>query len=146
MARSRVSGLRGDVGTLRQLKGALAMMPRRVAEDVASDAAPEITSLAQEAYDSGVDVYGVARPKGVKGQDLDLVETGTVRREMKFSADGTQIKCTIGPNYARYLIGKYRILPIGDRSPIPAPWIRVIDLATRAAVDREVRRLPRSAA
>jgi hypothetical protein len=141
---ARKSGLRPNT-TIRDLKAALAYMPRAVSVEVAAAVAPEITRMAQESYDSGVDVYGVARKAGVNGQPLDLYETGSVRRDMKFTALDTRVSCTIGPNHARFLIGKYRILPIGDRSPVPATWARVIDAATKAAVDRQVRQLPRSA-
>lgn len=143
---ARVSGLRGDIGTLRALKNTLALMPRSVAVDVAAKSAPEITRLAQESFDSGVDVYGRPRKAGVKGQALDLVKTGAVRREMRFTASDTRVVCTIGPNYARFLIGKYVILPIGDRSRIPASWLRVLDNATKESLDVHVRAFPRSTA
>ena len=115
---ARRAGLRGNPGTLKELSGKLRALPKTLAAEVAAKAAPEITGLAQSAYDGGQTVYGDARPQGVDGE-LDLVATGTARAQIRFVAIGTQMRCVLGPKYARYLIGKYKILPI---RALPASW------------------------
>lgn len=111
--------LKGNPATLRDLRGKLKAFPRTLAAKVATESAPAITGLAQQAYDSGQTVYGAARPKGVDGQPLALERTGAARRDVRFTAIGTTVRCSLGPKYARYLVGKYQILPI---SALPAAW------------------------
>lgn len=122
-------------------------MPVSLSHAVAARVAPELTTQAQASYDSGRTVYGAPRPVSlVDGRPLTLVETGAVRRDMKFNASGTRVTVTIGPSYARYLIGKYGILPSGDRADIPAPWVAAIDRIVREEGAKYVAALPRSSA
>lgn len=112
-------GLKGNPATLRALRSTIAAFPRTLAADVARKSAPAITAPAQQAYDSGLTVYGKPRPLGVDGKPLSLVRDGDARRDIKFTAIGTTIRCSLGPKYAKYLVGKYQILPI---SALPAEW------------------------
>lgn len=111
--------LRGDLSSLKGLKGKLKELPRSVAHDVAQRAAPALTSLTRGAFDSGKSVYGDARPQGADGRPLTLERTGATKASLKFSATGTIVRAVLGPRYAKYLIGKYSILPNGA---LPAAW------------------------
>lgn len=64
-------------------------------------------------------MYGPARPRGVDGQRLTLEKTGRTRGSLEFAATGRDIRLVRLPNYARYLIGRYDILPNG---PLPVSW------------------------
>lgn len=112
-------GARGDFSNFRKLKASLRAMPVTIAHDVARRAAPDMTTLTQQAFNSSTTVYDRPRPLGVDGQPLKLRRTGTVEGQLRFVALGTQTRAVLGPRYARYLIGKYDILPNG---PIPAKW------------------------
>ena len=112
-------GLKGDIRTLRSLKKALTSMPITASARIAARAAPEITEIAQGAYDSGRTVYGTARPRGTDGRALDLVRTGASRAAMAFAATGRDIRTARLPKYTRYLIGRYDVLPNG---PLPLHW------------------------
>lgn len=57
------------------------------------------------------------------GRELRLVRTGATRAALRFVAVGTVIRCVLGPRYARYLVGKYRILPSGQQA-VPFRWRR----------------------
>jgi hypothetical protein len=111
--------LQGDVRTLRALAKALRKLPITASARIAARAAPEMTSLAGGAYDAGQTVYGSARPRGVDGNHLALERTGTARRAMQFHSTGTQVRTAKFPEYVRYLIGKYDVLPNG---PLPQTW------------------------
>ena len=113
--------LRGDLGDLKRLKAHLRELPRSVAHAVSGRAAPALTTLTQVAFSSGRSVYGEARPAGKGGRVLSLRRTGAVSRELRFVANGTIVRCILGPRYARFLIGKYGILPNGA---MPAAWSR----------------------
>ncbi len=96
-------------------------LPITVAHNVAKRAAPVLTTAALRSYDSGQTVYGDPRPRGVDGKELSLDRTGATKRTVRFVTSGTIIRCALGTKYARYLIGKYGILPNG-RATIPAKW------------------------
>jgi hypothetical protein len=114
-------GLRGDLGSIRALKKRLSELPLSFAHNVSQAAAPAMTDLTEQAFDSGQTVYDEPRPQGVDGGLLTLRATGATKRELRFTAQGTVIRAVLGTRYARYLIGKYGILPNG---PIPARWSR----------------------
>jgi hypothetical protein len=114
-----VAGLKGDISSLRALKSRIKNLPLSVAHDVAQRAAPVLTSATREAFDSGRSVYGEPRPLGVDGQALDLRRTGATAAQLRFVSNGTIVRVELGPSYARYLIGKYGILPNGA---LPADW------------------------
>lgn len=116
-----MAGLKGDLSSLRALKSRIRNLPLSVAHDVAQRAAPVLTSATHEAFDSGRSVYGEPRPLGVDGRPLDLRHTGATAAQLRFVSNGTIVRCVLGPKYARYLIGKYSVLPNGA---LPAEWSR----------------------
>ncbi len=116
-----MTALKGNVNDLRKLGSRLQKFPTSVAHNVAQQSAPTLTALSQRAYDSGQTVYGDARPDGTGGQALDLVQTGLTKATLRFTAVGTIVRCVLGTRYAKYLIGKYRILPMGA---MPTAWSR----------------------
>jgi hypothetical protein len=122
-------GVKGNQA-LAQLKRDLAAMPVSMAHDVARQVAPVLTMLAQQSFDAGVNVYDDARPVGVRGQSLSLVRSGATRRTVRFVANGTIVRCVLPTKYAKYLIGKYGILPNGKP---PIRWTRSIDTIAASA-------------
>lgn len=124
--------LRGDLSSIKALKSRIATMPTTVAHDVAQRAAPAMTALTTEAFASGKSVYGDARPEGADGHALTLRKSGATERSLKFVANGTVVRCVLGPKYAKYLIGKYSVLPNGS---LPAAWsARLRDLVASVKV------------
>lgn len=111
--------LRGNISQIKDFKRKLNELPKSVAHDVAQRAAPDLTQLSREAYDAGRTVYGESRPAGVNGNALTLKKTGATERDLRFVSVGTIVRCVLGPKYARYLIGKYSVLPNGA---LPAAW------------------------
>jgi hypothetical protein len=131
--------VKGDFSTLNRLKKNLRQMPISVAHDVAQRTAPSVTSLTAIAFNSGRSVYGDARPRGEGGRALTLRQTGATEREIRFVANGRIVRAVLtgkdkyGRQYAKYLIGKYGILPMGR---IPAEWqARIAELVASAEVE-----------
>jgi hypothetical protein len=112
-------GLRGNVGTIRGLKQRINQLPISIAHDVAARAAPSLTDAARSAFDGGQTVYGESRPAGRDGKALTLERTGATRGGLRFEATGTIVRCVLPTRWAKYLIGKYKILPQGA---LPAEW------------------------
>jgi hypothetical protein len=130
-----VASLRRIGRSIRDIKADIAKQSRSVAHDIAQRVAPSITALARDAYTSGRNVYGDARPRGANGQALSLIASGDTFSDLRFRVSGTVLWCDLGTPYAKYLIGKYKIMPIGDRTAVPVDWSRTI----RAITDEVLR-------
>lgn len=113
------AGLRGDTRTLKDFGSTLTKISAVLAQRTAQDAAPALTKEATEAYDTNRTAYGELRPLGENGDALTLVRTGAVRGGMRFGVIGTVVRCVLPEDYARFLIGKFSILPNGA---LPADW------------------------
>lgn len=115
---------------LREFHRMLRELPKVVAQDVAARVAPTLTAQARGAYQAGQTVYGDARPEGKAGE-LDLVVSGDTLERVRFVAIGTVVRCVLGTRYARYLIGRYRILPMGK---LPVAWSQTVEQTVRATI------------
>ena len=117
---SRVKG--PPTNNLRQYNKRLQTFPRVAAIDMAKRAVPIISRMAQGSFDAGLDVYDAARRLGVHGNALSLVDTGKARASLLFTSDGgTKIRAVLAARWVKYIIGKYKILPIGNAA-LPAKW------------------------
>lgn len=116
-------GLKGDPNKLRSFAQKLKALPITLAAEVATDAAPAMTELTQQAYSSGRSVYGEARPAGVNGQPLTLHKTGATQAGLHFIRIGTIVRCVLPNSYQRYLI-RYGLLPNGG---MPSAWRAKLD-------------------
>lgn len=143
-----MAALRGyRVSKVRRIRGVgLRDVAKRVhglgavaAQSVASQAAPLLTTQARSDFDAGRTVYGTVRPSGVRGP-VTLVRTGATRSTLGFSAQGTRMRVVLSTRWAKYLVGRFRILPIGDRSAIPPAWKKAIDGAVSRVLSAEWRK------
>ena len=126
-------GIKGNQA-LAPLKKMLRDLPITLAAEIAAAVAPGITTFAQAAYDSGVTVYGDPRPtSNVDGSPLELKLSGSTRGQMRFVSTGRIVRCVLGPPYAKYLIGKYGILPNGNAPTVWNDAIRKIAIARMIA-------------
>jgi hypothetical protein len=114
-----MSALKGNISTLNDLRAKLRSLPRTVAQVVAPRAAVAMTELAREAFANGNTVYGEDRKRGVGGDELTLKLTHLTESTLRFESAGSTVRCVLDSRYAKYLIGKYRILPMGG---LPVPW------------------------
>jgi hypothetical protein len=124
-----MSALKGNVSDLKKLGARLNKFPTTIVASVASKTAPKLTTNANSAFTSGRTVYGQTRPPSTSGQPLTLRRTGATEATLRFVAIGTIVRCVLGTPYAKYLIGNYRVLPMGR---MPVQWSRDInDLVQR---------------
>jgi hypothetical protein len=117
--------IRGKLSNFQALKKTIRALPLTLRHEIAGQAAPAMTTLTRAAYESGRSVYGEGRPAGVSGDPLTLYKTGAVSGALKFVANGTVLRCVLGPKYSRYLI-RYGLLP-NSGAAIPASWTRALD-------------------
>lgn len=112
-------GLKGNLNNMKGLKARLRSLPRTVAAAVAAEAAPVITDRIRTPYHSGRTAYEDPRPLSVEGKPLDLNRTGETAARLRFVAIGTTLRAKLGTPYAKYLIGRFDILPNGA---LPKKW------------------------
>lgn len=117
-----MSRLIGNPTTLRAFSRNLSNISTVLAQRVAERGAPVITSMAGASYDSGKTAYDEARPLGVAGNSLDLVVSSKARDSLRFVATGTRIRCVLGPRWAKFLVGKYKVLP----QSLPEKWSKAL--------------------
>lgn len=113
-----------DAAALRSinaLKRALKSLPVTSVARIAARAAPAMSELAQGAHATGKTVYDRPRPRGVDGDPLSLERTGATKSALQFVATGRDIRTVKLPRYAKYLIGKYGLLP-GGKGALPPAW------------------------
>ena len=115
---SGVANLRGGISSMNRLRSAIADMPVRVRSAVAKDAAELLSAEVRKDFAAGVTVYDTPRPLGVAGNALSLTQSGRTRSELAFVAIGTIVRAQLGSKYARFLIGKYKVLPMS----LPTAW------------------------
>jgi hypothetical protein len=128
-----VSGLRGELGSIRRLNKKLLTMSTEMSQKVARRAASALSYFARTSYGANNTVYDDPRKLSVDGNPLSLVRTGRVKRDLYFVADGTKVRMKFGPKYAKYLIGKYTILPIG-KATLPWKWQEALQRGVDAAM------------
>lgn len=126
---------------MRGLNKRLRQMAESSAIEIAQRTAVKLTTLLRESYDTGRTSFNETRPAGSEGQQLDLVETGKTRRLLKFVASGTtKTRVSLymaddrGRKYGKYLIGNYRVIPVGNEA-MPEHWRRAIDVIAADVLD-----------
>lgn len=105
---------------------ALREVKRGSAEKIATEAAPALTALAQSDFAGRHNPYGDAW-----GGDYDLVETGALKSDVKFVAQGDRVRCVLGPSYAKYHVSK--ILPRSG-GILPKSYQDALEDASKAVI------------
>jgi len=125
-----------SIAKLSQLAKSLRDIPVRVAQNIASSVAPDLTNMARASFDAGQTVYGDARPTGKEGNALTLRRTGALRSGVRFTAIGTRLRAVLTVRYARYMV-KYGILPRGG-SKIHVAWQESISNTAKDEIQKAV--------
>jgi hypothetical protein len=120
------------LATIAAFRSRVRELPLRIQTATAKAGEAVLTQMLQGDFDAGRTVFDSARPLGVKGQPLSLVKTGRTRGHLSFVAIGRILRSHLPTKHARYLIGKYQILP---SSRIPAPWSRALTTIVREHFD-----------
>lgn len=133
-----MSSVIGSIGNLRSLNKRLQRLASggslQLAERLATRAARMCTGYLTASFKAGLTVYDDSRPDGVNGF-LTLVKSGATLGALYFVAIGTIVRASLGTKYAKYLIGKYKILPPGNAT-MPSKWRESIRLNAKDVLDR----------
>jgi len=114
-----MSGLKGNLGKLRELERGLRDLPRTLAIKVAARSASAITDLARATFAAGENAYGDPWESGAHGERVSLHRSGKLAAGVAYIAIGTKLRAKLGPSYAKYQIGKRPVFPrAGAHLPI----------------------------
>ncbi len=129
--------LRGNLQTLKNFSAALRRLPRVIAQDVATAAAPAITAAAVATFSAGEDPYGNAWAPGAGGDRITLVKTGALSRLVKYVAIGTKLRVVLGVDYAKYQIGKRPVFP-RQGGALPTAYVQTLEQTTATVARGEL--------
>lgn len=115
---SGVANMAAGISSMNRLRASIASLPVRIRSAVAKDAAEVLTAEVRESFSAGSTVYDTPRPLSVDGAPLTLVKSGRTKADLVFVAIGTIVRAQLGTKYAKFLVGKYKVLP----SSLPAAW------------------------
>lgn len=118
-----MSGLRGNVASLKRFSAKLRELPRALAQKVATASAPVITSLALRTFAARTDPYGLAWLPGTRGNDVTLRNTGALAATIRYVAIGTKLRVVLGVPYAKYQVGRRPVFP-RQSSALPLGYVR----------------------
>lgn len=125
--------LKGNPQKLRDIGKNIAGLGQVVKNKIAARVAPAITELALASFDRGETPFGDAWPPGHDGRDVDLVESGAMRGTLRFVAIGGRVRCVMGVKWAKYQVGKRKVLPAPGQT-MPGPWRDVAGRISREEI------------
>lgn len=136
---AKVRRLRGP--NFPDIKKRLRAMPIQAATEIAAEVAPELTAAVQRDYSAGRTVYGDPRPPHPRtGRVPDLVLTGRTQAQLRFRAIGTTTEARLTYPWVKYLIGWFKIMPIGSAA-LPTPWVKLIDGVAKRVLSKRTERI-----
>lgn len=127
------AGLRGDVGKLRQLERSIRQLPLVVAHEVAAQSASTITALARQTFGAGENAYGDSWEPGEDGKRVDLHKSGRLAAGVEYVSTGTKLRARLGPEYARFQVGRRPVFPRGG-ARLPLAYVQAISAKASAII------------
>lgn len=115
---SGVANMVRGISSIARLKTAIKELPLKIRAAVARDAKDILNARMRENFAAGQTVYDVARPLSVSGKALSIVKSGKTLSQLYFVAIGTILRVQLPTKYAKYLVGKYQIMPMS----LPVAW------------------------
>lgn len=124
-----MSGLKGDLSSLKKFSAALRELPRVLAQKVATAAAPALTEVALATFNAGEDAFGITWAPGANGQHVTLRKSGGIAGGVFYVAIGTKIRVRLGVPWAKYQLGKRPIFP-KQGEVLPKPYVDALTKST----------------
>lgn len=128
-----------SIASLAKFAADLRRLPRVVAQMVAAEAAPVLTGLVRDTFDSGADAYGVGWVPKEDGTRATLKKSGALASKVHYVAIGTKLRLALAVPYAKYQIGKRPIAP-QQGGALPAAYSAALAKAAVEVCRRELGR------
>ncbi len=134
-----MSGLAGNISSLKDFAARLRTLPTVVAIKVAAAAAPALTAVARATFDAGENAYGDTWAIREDGTRATLKKSGDLASKLHYVATGTKLRVALGTRYAKYVLGKRPALP-RQGAALPVEYLRVLKETTAAVIRAELGR------
>lgn len=125
--------------SLARFSADLRRLPRVVAQQVATEAAPVLTALVQQSFNASEDPYGNLWSPGADGQRITLRKSGGLAKGLQYVAIGTKLRMRLAVSYAKYQVGKRRVSP-AQGGALPVEYTRALHRTAVAVCKRELGR------
>lgn len=136
---AKVKRIRGP--NFPDIKKRLREMSDTAATEIAAEVAPKLTAAVQRDYSAGRTVYGDPRPPHPStGRVPDLNPGGPTQQSLSFRAIGTTTEARLTRSHVKYLIGWFKIMPIGSAA-LPTSWVRLIDAISKRVLSKRTERI-----
>lgn len=129
----------GAFASLAKFAADLRALPRVVAIQVTTEAAPALTATAQTTFAAGEDAYGNAWEPRADGSRATLRKSGDLASRIHYIAIGTKLRVALGVAYAKYVVGKRRVFP-SQGGALPASYVSTLQRVAVAVCRRELGR------
>lgn len=114
--------VRGSVKqTMARIYSVLGRISVATAMRAAERIAPTLTTMAKASFDASETPYGTPWAPGADGQRVTMRRSGALAKGLTFAAVGARVRAVLGVPYAKYQIGRRRILPAGGAT-VPQSW------------------------
>lgn len=124
-----------DTGSVKSFLSALRdLTSARLAQTVASYAAPALTTIGKADFAQQQAPSGVPWASSVDGTAVTLVRSGSLRDQIRYVAIGRIVRVALGVNYAKYQIGKRPVFPARG-SALPTTYQTALRAATERATE-----------
>lgn len=134
-----MSGLSGNLESLRAFSKSLRRVPVVVAHKVATASAPAITSAATATFEASANAYGVSWLPGADGRRITLKKSGALAKFIRYVAIGSKLRVSLGVPYAKFQIGRRPIFP-PQGAPLPAAYVRTLQQTASDVIRAELGR------
>lgn len=131
------AGLKGNVGTLRNLQRNMENLPRVLAAKACLAVVNVITQRAQATFAAGQNAYGDEWLSGYDGRRVTLRKSGAIASGVKYVAFGTRMRSVLGAFHAKYQVGRRPVLPTGA---LPPSYAAALNDAVARVADAELAR------
>jgi hypothetical protein len=120
------AGLKGKISSLTNFSKRLREIPRVLAPRVSEAVAPRLTEQGRETFNAGQDPWGTPWEPSVDGQAVTLRKSGALLDSLRYIAIGTLLRVSGLTAYAKYQIGRRRVLP-AQGAPLPPDYAKALN-------------------
>ena len=106
------------IDSMNAFRKKLLSLPTAGTVKVTEKAAPKLTELGQRSYEEHRSPEGRPWQRSVTGEHVTLVDTGLLRKFLKYFGVGRKLRVRLPVPYAKYQIGKRPVFP---QAGLPLP-------------------------
>ncbi len=132
-----MSGLSGNIASLKNFSARLRDLPTVVAQKVAAASAEALTEVARQTFDAGENAYGSTWTIREDGSRATLKKSGELAGKIHYVATGTKLRVALAVSYAKYVVGKRPVFP-RQGGALPTAYVETLKRVTAEVCKAEL--------